>query len=316
MDRFVAMTSFRRVVEARGFSAAARQLGVSAAAVTKHVAWLEDELGTSLLHRTTRRVTPSDAGTAYYERCVRILDDLEEATAIAREDRVALRGRLRVNAPVSLGLVHFGGIVARFRARHPGVRIELSLDDAHINPTAEGIDVVVRITRSLADSALVARRLGTMHRITCAAPSYVARRGQPRSPAELPAHDCAVFGAGPRPDVLEFESADGPIEQRVEPCFVAGNSLLLRDAIVAGLGIALVPSYLVADDLAAGRLVELLPRYRPPEHGIYALCVRRRDQSARVRAFVDTLVAELGALTPLATRPTRKRGSARSPVRV
>lgn len=311
MDRFVAMTSFRRVVEARGFSAAARQLGVSAAAVTKHVAWLEDELGTSLLHRTTRRVIASDAGAAYYERCVRILDDVEEAEAIARADRTALRGRLRVNAPVSLGLVYFGGIVARFHARHPGVRVELSLDDAHINPTAEGIDVVVRITRSLADSELVAHRLGTMNRVTCAAPSYLARRGQPRSPAELATHDCAVFDAGPRPDVLEFESPAGPVAQRVDPCFVAGNSLLLRDAIVAGLGIALMPSYLVADDLAAGRLVELLPRYRPPAHGIYALCVRHRDRSARVHAFVEALVAELGTLASPSPRTPRKRGGAR-----
>lgn len=310
MDRFVAMLSFRRVVEARSFAAAARQLGVSAAAVTKHVAWLERELGVTLLHRTTRRVTPSEIGAGYYERCTRILDDVDEADAVARADHAELRGTIRVDAPVSFGLVHLGALVARFHERHPRVRIELSVTDRHINPTAEGVDVVVRITRTLADSALVARRLATMRRVVCASPAYLARRGAPRSLDELAGHDCAVYAGGPRPEVLEFETDAGPVEVRVDPCFVAGNSLLLRDAVVAGLGVAVLPSYVVADDLAADRLRAVLPRVHPVEHGIYALCTRRRDQSGRVRAFIDFLEAELSSISPEPVpvrRSTRRR---------
>jgi DNA-binding transcriptional LysR family regulator len=308
VDRFTAMHSFRRVVEARSFSAAARQLGLSAAAVTKHVAWLERELGASLLHRTTRSVTPSEVGTAYHARCVRILDDLEEADAVARADQAEPRGRIRVNAPVSFALVHLGGLVARFRARYPRVQVELSVTDRHINPTAEGIDVVLRITRQLADSELVARRVATMHRVMCAAPGYLARRGTPRSLADLAEHDCAVFAGEARPDLLELETESGPVQQRVDPCFVSGNSLLLRDAVVAGIGIAILPTYAVAADLAAGRLITLLPRFRPVEYGVFALCVRRRDQPARVRAFIEQLAQELASPpAAVATKRTRAR---------
>lgn len=295
------MLSFRRVVEARSFTAAARQLGLSAAAVTKHVAWLEQELGVTLLHRTTRSVTPSEVGTGYYERCVRILDDVEESDALARADHVEPRGWIRVNAPVSFGLVHLGALVARFHDRHPRVRIELAVTDQHINPTAEGVDVVIRITRVLGDSALVARRLGTMHRVLCAAPAYLARRGTPSSLDDLDAHDCAIYAGGPRPDLLQFETDAGLVERRVAPCFIAGNSLLLRDAVVAGIGVAVLPSYVVAADLAAERLRVILPQIRPLEYGIYALCTRRRSQSGRVRAFLDFLAEELVTPAPAGT---------------
>lgn len=313
MDRFTAMRSFRRVVEARSFSAAARQLGLSAAAVTKQIAWLERELATPLLHRTTRSVTPSEVGAVYYERCARILDDVEEADAAARADHAEPRGRIRVNAPVSFAVVHLGALAARFRAQFPRVRLELSVTDRHINPTAEGMDVVIRITRHLADSELIAQRVATMHRVMCAAPAYLARRGTPRTLADLGDHDCAVYEGASRPDLLEFETESGPVAQRVDPCFVAGNSLLLRDAVVAGIGIAILPSYAVAADLAAGRLVALLPRFRPLEYGVYALCARRRDQPVRVRAFIELLAQTLSVPPPAPARSTRRR--ARRPVR-
>lgn len=297
MDRFVAMTSFRRVVEARSFSAAARQLGLSAAAVTKHIAWLEEDLGTRLLHRTTRSVTPSDIGTSYYDRCAQILDDLEEASATARAEHAEPRGWLRVNAPVSFGLVHLGAFVARFHARYPQVRVELALDDRHINPTVEGVDIVIRITRSLADTSLVARRLAGMTRVVCAAPSYLDRRGSPRRPADLTAHDCVVYTQVASPELWQFAGRKGPTEVRVEPCLAANNSLLLRDALLDGIGIAVMPSFLVRDDLAAGRLRALLTRYRPVEFDIYALYPRPRQQSARVQAFVELLATELPRLT-------------------
>jgi DNA-binding transcriptional LysR family regulator len=307
MDRFVAMTSFRRVVEARGFAAAARQLGLSPAAVTKQIAWLEDELGTRLLHRTTRSVSPSEIGASYYQRCVRILDDLDEAQASARREHAEPRGWIRVAAPVSFGAIYLGGLVARFRARHREVRVEVVLDDRQINPTVEGVDVVVRISRGLADSALVARRLAGMTRIVCAAPSYLAQRGQPRRPEDLASHDCLVYSQVASPQRWQFEAATGALEVEVEPCLAANNSLLLREAVLGGAGVAVMPSYLVRDDLAAGRLRPLLTGYRPVEFDIHALYPRPRQQSARVRAFVDHLAVELPGLVAPARRPRGRR---------
>lgn len=295
MDRFSAMSSFRRVVDAGSFSAAARQLGLSVAAVSKQIASLEEVLGTRLLHRTTRSVTPTEIGASYHRRCVQILDDLEEAESAARAEHAEPRGWVRVNAPVSFGLVHLGAMVARFRARHPDVQVHLTLTDEHIDPTAEGVDVVLRITRQLADTSLMSRRLGTMTRVLCAAPAYLERRGEPASPADLTGHDCLVYSSVARPERWEFEGQDGPLEVEVAPCLAANNSMLLRDAVLAGAGVAVIPSYVVEADLAAGRLRPLIPSLRPVEFGIHALYPRPRHRSARVRAFVDALAAELGA---------------------
>lgn len=307
MDRFAAMTSFRRVVEARSFSVAARHLGLSPAAVTKHVAWLEQELGTRLLHRTTRRVTVSEIGASYYERCKQILDDVEEAEAAATAEHAEPRGWIRVNAPVSFGLAHLGGFVARFHERFPQVRVDLTLDDRLINPTVEGVDVVIRITRALADSDLVARRLTGMTRVVCAAPSYLARRGEPRHPRDLVDHDCIVYSQAEQPGRWELEGRGGVVEVTVDPCFAANNSVLLRDATIAGLGVAVMPSYLARDALAAGALRALLTTYRPLAFDVYALYARPRQQSARVRAFVDALAEELAPATAAgSTRRARR----------
>lgn len=305
MDRFAAMTSFRRVVEARSFSMAARQLGVSPAAVTKHVAWLEEELGARLLHRTTRRVIASEIGASYYLRCKQILDDLDETQASVRADHAEPRGWIRVNAPVSFGITHLGAFVTRFHQRYPQVRIDLALDDRHINPTVEGVDVVIRITRGLADSDLVARRLTAMTRVVCAAPSYLARRPAPRQPRDLGDHACLVYTQVEHATRWQFEGRRGPVEVTVDPCFAANNSLLLRDAAIGGLGVAVLPSYVAQEALAARALRPLLTPYRPVPFDIYALYARPRQQSARVRAFVDSLAEDLRR-DP--ARPTRKRG--------
>ncbi len=303
MDRFAAMISFRRVVEARSFAAAARQLGVSAAAITKHVQWLEQELGTTLLHRTTRSVRPTDIGAAYFERCVLLLDELDEAEAVARRDHREPRGRLRVNAPVSFGLAFLGRLLAIFHQRHPQVMVELTLDDRLINPSVEGADVVLRISRALPDSALVARRLAGMTRVVCAAPSYLERRGVPRTPAELVGHDCAAYVHADEPDLWRFEGPSGAVEVAVTPCLVANNSLLLRDAVVAGIGVAILPSYLIGDDLGRGRVATVLDEFRPHSYDVYALSSPARQRSGRVQALVDLLADELPRLVAPGTPP-------------
>ncbi|HUQ06810.1 MAG TPA: LysR family transcriptional regulator [Kofleriaceae bacterium] len=301
MDRFIAMTSFRRIVEANSFSAAARQLGLSAAAVTKHVQWLEEDLGVPLLHRTTRSVAPSEAGAAYYRRCVQVLDDIEEAEATVRGDHAAPRGRLRVNAPVSLGITYLGPVMARFHVLHPHVRVDLSLDDAHINPTVEGVDVVLRIARTLADTELVARRIGSLTRVVCASPAYLGQRRPVRRPADLLEHACVIYTRVAQPDLWQFEGPRGPIDVRVTPVAAADNSLVLRDAILEGIGVGVLPSYVAADAIAAGRLCPLLTRYTPSTFDIFALSASTRQRSARVGAFVNLLADEIPRrLAPLA----------------
>jgi DNA-binding transcriptional LysR family regulator len=293
MDRLAAMISFRRVIEAGGFAAAARQLALSPAAVTKHIQWLEEDLGTQLLHRTTRTVKPTVIGAEFFQRCARILDDIDEAESAARSEHAEPRGTLRVNAPVSFGVAFLGSLVARFHDEHPHVRVDLTLDDRQVNPSVEGADVVLRITNALPDSSFVARKLARMTRHICAAPSYLERRGIPQAPADLASHDCVTYSLNNAPSVWPLRKHNATVEVEVTPCLVANNSLLLRDALVCGIGVGLVPSYLIREDLAAGDLRAILTDYEPTSFDVLALYAQPRQRSARVRAFVDLLAEEL-----------------------
>ena len=297
MDRFDAMQTFVRVVEVGSFSGAADRLGVTKSVVSRRVAELERGLGAELLRRTTRRLHLTDSGRAYYDRARRILADLAEAEQAVSSEQAALRGELRVAAPLSFGIGPLQPAITAFQARHPGVTFDLELDDRQADLVKEGVDVAVRIAE-LADSTLVARRLASIRSTVCASPDYLARHGIPAEPQDLAEHPALVYSNTSQPGVWTYRDAEDR-EQRVRltPRLRANNGDFLREAAIAGEGVLFSPRFIVHRALATGELVPILTHVRWPTVGAYAVYPRTRHLSARVRAFVDFL-AERFADTP------------------
>ncbi|MBW7851513.1 MAG: LysR family transcriptional regulator [Rhodospirillales bacterium] len=294
MDALAGMAVYAKVVEAHGFSAAARELGMSKSAVSKQVAALEARLGARLLNRTTRRLSLTDAGAVFHDRCLRLLADAEEAAAAVGSLQAEPRGLLRVNAPMSFGILHLAPAVPEFAARHPDITVDLTLNDRVVDLVEEGYDVAVRIAR-LPDSTLVARRLAPSRRLLCASPDYLARHGVPQRPADLKGHNCLLYtSATTRPEDWRFTGPDGEVSVRVSGTLRANNGDVLRAAAVAGLGLALLPSFLAGPDLCAGRLRAVMPDYGDDGGAVYAVYPGGRYLSAKVRAFVDFLAARFG----------------------
>lgn len=299
MDKLALMRTFRRVVERGSFAGAARDLGLSNAAVSKHVAELERVLGAPLLSRTTRRLSVTEAGQGYHARCVRILDDIEEAEIAVSALQAAPRGVLRLNAPMSFGLRHVSPLLPAFMARFPDVRVDVVMTDRVVGVVEEGFDVALRIRAELPDSSLIARRLATVRRILCAAPGYLEAHGHPASPDDLPAHRCLLYSQIERSDVWALNGPDGKGSVQVPGIMKADSSLVLRDALLAGMGITLIPALLVEDDLAAGRLARVLPDHEGEPRTLFAVYPPGRQLSPKTRAFVDFLAERLGGASDL-----------------
>ncbi len=288
MDRFNAMSIFVQVVDSGSFSAAAERLGLSRAQVSKSVMQLEAHLDTRLLNRTTRRISLTDSGRIYYERSRAILDEVTEAEECAREDTAEARGVLTVGAPTSFGLLHLQPLIPGFLAAHPQVQISLSLADRFLDVVAEGFDVALRIAE-LEDSSLIARRLAPCRRVLCAAPSYLQKNGTPRVPQDLAIHACLVYSNELRPDTWTLHGPAGSERVTVNGPVCADNGDILCAAAEAGLGVTLLPTFIVGEALSAGRLVTVLDDYCPPDLTINAVYPSRRFLSAKVRSFVDFL---------------------------
>ncbi|RJS25822.1 LysR family transcriptional regulator [Corallococcus sp. H22C18031201] len=290
MDRMTSMAVFTKVVASGSLSQAARELGLSPAGVSHHLTTLEDWLGARLLHRTTRKLSLTEVGAGFHARCLRILEDVEDARGAAGAQQAVPRGRLKVNAPISFGTRHLSQAISDYLLAYPEVGVDITLNDRKVDLVEEGIDVAVRIG-ALPDSSLVARRLAPSRSILCAAPDYVARAGAPRTPADLVHHECLEYAYRATPGEWRFRGADGQESVvRVSGRLTASNGELLRVALLKGLGVSLTPSFLIGEDVAAGRLVRLLPEYAPPEVGIHAVYPRGRHLSAKVRSFIDFLV--------------------------
>lgn len=298
MDKLASMRTFRRVVELQSFSAAANDQRLSNGAVSKQVAELEARLGVTLLTRTTRRLRLTDAGRAYYERCARILDDIEETELALGAHQATPRGSLKINCPMSLGLLHIAPLIPVFAERYPDIQLELVMNDRRVALIEEGFDVALRAGDPLEDSSLIARRLQSIHRVLCASPGYLKRFGEPTTPEALAEHRCLLYSLGTVPDVWRLGYAGKTIEQRVNATLIANSSIALREALLAGMGIALTPTFVVSADLKAGRLTEIMPTYRPPEQGLYILYPTSRYLSPKVRCFVDFMVDQLGGTPP------------------
>lgn len=294
MDNLSAMAVFAKVVQAGGFSAAARRLRLSKAAVSKRVAGLEDRLGARLLNRTTRRLALTEEGAAFYERAVRILAEVDEAEGAVSRLGAEPRGTLRVSAPMSFAILHLADALPAFMAKHPGLAVDIALNDRLVDLVEEGFDVAIRIAR-LPDSSLVARKLAPTRSLVAARPDYWRRHGKPRHPRELEGHNCLRYSYQITQDEWRFK--DG-VAIAVAGTFIANNGDVLRSAALAGLGVARLPSFIVGDDVRSGRLEPALEDFEEGELSIYAVYPHRRHLSARVRAFVDFLAGRFAPLPP------------------
>jgi DNA-binding transcriptional LysR family regulator len=294
MDKLDAMNAFAKVVAAGSYAEAARRLGLTRSAVSKAVMELEQLLGARLLDRTTRRVAPTEAGRAYYERCVMILADVAETEIQISRLHDAPRGVLKVNAPMSFGIRYLGSAVADFMARYPDLKIELILNDRVIDPLEEGVDVTVRIG-ALADSSLIARRLAPARLVLAAAPAYLKRQGMPRTLEDLAAHQCLTYGHMAAAQRWTLQRDGGvAIAVPVNSRLCSNNGDVLREAALSGIGITNLPTFLIGPDIKAGRLRLVLADMLPAPLGIYALYAPNRYLAAKTRVFIDFLSQRFG----------------------
>lgn len=289
------MGVFAKVVEARGFAQAARQLGLTRSAVSKHVARLEEGLNVRLLHRTTRAMSLTDAGRSVYEQCAVLLVAAEEAVAAANRVSRTPRGWLKVSASVAFGHTVLVPALPDLLTRYPELRIELSLLDRNVDLAEEGFDLVLRFTDQPQD-ALAARRLGPVHFVPCASPDYLSRCGTPRMPADLSHHNCIRQGHPRAVSTWNFEGPEGQIKVAIDGNAIVSGSEAVRELLLTGLGCGILPGFMVDADITAGRLVRLLPGYTPQAryNTLYALYPPSRQGNPKVRVFIDWLLARMG----------------------
>lgn len=291
MSRLKALRIFRRVTELNGFAAAAEDLGYSAAAVSKNIRALEANLGARLLNRTTRRVSLTDAGREYYNRICSVLDNLDDADRLLADLAQSPRGRLRVNAPMSLGISVLAPAIQQFLDAYPDISMDLVLNDERVDMLAGNFDISIRGGGPLRDSGLVGRKLANMARVLCASPRYLDSAPPLTQPSHLAEHECLVYSLASEPRQWRFRKDSKSTVVDVKGRCEINNSIAVREAAATGLGIALLPAYLARDQLDAGTLLPLLEHWRPEPHTIHATFPQHREQSRTLRVFVDFLVA-------------------------
>ncbi len=317
MDRLSSIQAFAAVVEAGSFVRAAERLGLSTSTLSRLIAELEQHLGARLLHRTTRRLSLTDSGQAFYERAVQLLADLDEAEAIASSSSSAPRGTLRLSCSHAMGVQRVAPAIASFVARYPEVRFDISVADRIVDLVEEGFDLAIRIGQVGSDQ-LVARRLGSVRLVPCAAPAYVRARGAPRTLDDLQDHSVLTYAYSPHPRVWRLLDRSGRAhEVPVSGPLHSNSGDLSIASAIAGLGVALEPDFMVQPALAAGLLVRILPDYETAPGEVWAVYPSRRHLSAKVRLFVDHLAEQFAAAAagpaPAAQRPERpRRGSRRA----
>lgn len=292
MDRIECMRAFVATVGANGFAAAARALDVPRSKISKQIQALEEAIGVQLLQRTTRSLHLTEAGAEYYDACRDVIASLDEAEQRARTGMGEIRGVLRVNAPMSFGLSRLGPLIPRFNELHPNVELQVVLSDQQVDPVKGGFDVTIRIA-SLPDSSMIARSLAPAPRIMVASPEYLAREGTPQAPKDLAHHKCLSYGY--LQSGVSLQLCNGKETQRVTVSgpLHANNGDILAQAAVAGMGIALLPNFIVERAVADGRLVPVLCDWEAPAITVNAVYPSSRRVPMKTRAFIDFLVAEL-----------------------
>lgn len=283
------MQVFVRVVERGSFSAAAEEFRISSTMVGKHVVYLEERLGARLLNRTTRRHSLTEVGGVYYERCKLALAEVAAADACASELQMVPRGLLRVNAPVTFGANALVAAIGDYLKRYPDVHIELALNDRVVNLVDEAFDVAVRIG-NLPDSSLIARPLAPYRMIACASPGYLKTHGKPRAPDQLARHNCMGFMYSAAQKHWQFTDREVTSNVQINGNFRVNNGQALRTAALHGMGIIVQPEVLLADDLAAGTLVRILPNHALPSQSMHLVYPSNRNLTLKMKSFIEFMV--------------------------
>jgi DNA-binding transcriptional LysR family regulator len=284
---------FRTVVDAGSITQGARKLGLSVTWTAKNIERLEAHLGATLLQRTTRRLRLTDAGSSCYELSGRLINDVVELEELIGQSAAAPKGLVRISAPASFAVCEFGQVLAAFRMTYPQVQLDVSLSDRFVDVVEEGFDLALRVTQTLPDSNLLARKLAPVRRVACATPSYLQARGTPQHPHELQSHHCLVFSLLWQRNTWPFLQEGKPLEIHPPTTFTTNNSLLIRAALVVSAGIALIPEPIVRDDLLAGTVVPILSEFEAEPLNLFLVRPSDRRPPRRVSALIDFLVANL-----------------------
>lgn len=295
MDVMSSMAIFRRVVEAKNFSAVARETNMSQSTVSKHIAALEDRLGTKLLNRSTRSVQLTEAGKEYYHHCIRILNDFQEAEASVGKGKIKPTGTLRISTSAAFGRVFVLPNLAEFFGAYPDINVDLIFDDDYTDLVKEGIDLAIRIG-PLEDSSLIARKIGSSQRVTVASPEYLVKHGRPKKPVDLLEHDCLYYSLKKFPDIWYFNSTQkGEESVRVSGRLKASSPEAICDAAIEGMGIALLGEWYARPHIESGRLNLLMPDYRPTAFDIHAIYPERRFVPQKVKRMISFLADKFEA---------------------
>jgi DNA-binding transcriptional LysR family regulator len=288
MDRLTSLTAFVGVVDSGGFSAAGRRLNMSTTMVSNHIQALEDRLGARLLNRTTRKISLTEVGKAYYDRCTQILAELEQADEVAGALQSKPRGTLRVYTATHIA-PFIAPVVAEFLKLYPEVKVDVTIGERAVDMIDEGFDLAIRLTPP-PDSSLIVRNLATWRHVLCCSPGYIEQHGPLRQLSALADHNCLRHALYPYEDEWHFvDRNDAPVSVRISGKLISNSGETLRTCTLQGVGIWLAAGFLVADDLASGRLVRILSEYRPVEFAMNAVYPHRHHLSAKVRSFIDLL---------------------------
>ncbi|MFT7687113.1 MAG: DNA-binding transcriptional LysR family regulator [Candidatus Azotimanducaceae bacterium] len=292
MDRLIAMKMFVRVVETGSFSAVAKEINSTQPTISKNVAELESWLGAKLLNRSTRSLRLTETGTDYYERCVAILQDVEEAEQIVGQLQTQPKGLVRVSAAVAFGRLHIVPRLVGFFERYPDIKVDIRLNDRVVDLVEEGVDVAFRMG-NLPDSSLIAKKLCTSPIVTVASPGYLKRNGIPQHPRDLKDHNFLFYSDGANRQEVSYQQDGKPLFVRAEGKFTTNNSEALRAALIEGIGISRPPRWLIGDAISSGDLVPVLEEFSPSELNLYAVYPPGRHLPSKVRCFIDYFAEQL-----------------------
>lgn len=294
MNQVDQMRALVEAVRCGGLAAAGRKLGLSRSQVSKQILDLETRLGVRLLQRNNRSLTTTEAGAAYLERAIDVLALVEEAETVVASFQAEPAGLLRINAPMSFGTIRLAPLLPKFQARYPKTELSVRLDDRQLDPLEHGFDITIRVTAPN-DANLAARKLCEVRRVVCASPDYLAARGEPTQPSDLRGHDCVAYAMAPFGLHWTFHNGQHSETVPISGPFSANNGDMLSEAAAAGMGVTVLPDFIVERNLRAGRLRAIMPGWEPQHVAVYALYVPDRRLPQKTRAFIDFLVEQLGA---------------------